>query len=116
MRNIYRCACGAEIELCEGSEARIARRLEAVPDGLPYMVSAQQLAEGERLPHGYAVAYWDWRTGYAVAWPWGIAHLVGLVRRVYQWSLTVMGKSDREHQAWTAGYVAAARAFAMTKR
>jgi hypothetical protein len=49
------------------------------------IVTAKTLAEGQRLPWGYAVAYWRPYSHTAVCYPVGLHWLISVSRRVYYW-------------------------------
>lgn len=46
-------------------------------------VTDKWLYEGERIPFGWGVAWYEYETGRSVLLPWGINWLVGGVRAIY---------------------------------
>lgn len=49
-------------------------------------LSRKRISQGECLPRGYRIAYWDFCSDRAYAYPFGIHLLVMLARRVWQCS------------------------------
>ena len=96
------------------------------PHSLRHLVSGLELAEGGRLPTGYAVAYWRPWSMHVVCYPIGLHLLVSLVRSAYTrlqharcpegWeTLYRVRESIGYEKGRTAGYDAALRHLAIVR-
>jgi hypothetical protein len=83
-----------------------------------HLLIAREVLEGEIIPTGYRIAWWDWSRNVSHAYPIGLHLVVALGRRLWEWSYRIVQPTALEqrirrerHEAYEeghrAGYAAA---------
>lgn len=78
-----------------------------------------EVGEMERIPRGYAVAWWRMNTCSAVCLPWGLHLIVGAVRSAYIWVRAMRVSTileGAERRGWDRGFAAGRVAGASDER